>query len=599
MQDPRPLVRIATAGSVDDGKSTLIGRLLYETGSLKEDQLTAVQEASRRSGETEINFALLTDGLIDEREQKITIDVAYRPFSTPRCRFLLADTPGHAQYTRNMFTGASLADGVLILVDAGKGATVQTKRHLFLASLLRVPHVAVVVNKMDLVRWSEEAFLEVCGDLRRFTEKLAFGDLRFLPLSGLTGANLTQPSPELAWHRGGTVLEALESFAPASRKESHELRFVIQGAVRPDSGFRGVSGRAVSGSVRRGDELVLLPEDARVRVKSLHGLDGPQDEGVTGEPVVLELEPEVDASRGAVLVRPLSRPDSAWSIEAMVCWMSGSPGHAPRRVRALQGANDVPAVLERVEYVLDLAALGRTRADQVETNDVCRVALSLGEPLAVDRHDHVRATGRLLLVDPETNECLAAGVVVAARDTRLMGLAPRVVWLTGLSGAGKTTLAEGLAERLRRRGEACVVLDGDVLRGGLSADLGYSDDDRDENVRRTAELARLLCAQGVTVVCSLISPREGHRARARQIVGDPFVLVHVDAPLEVLEERDPKGLYRKARSGALPEFTGVSAPFERPDHPDLSINTAQTQIEEGVDALWNLITMGSDVKAKS
>lgn len=589
--DLRPLVRITTAGSVDDGKSTLIGRLLYETDSLKEDQLSALIEASRATGEEGLNLALLTDGLTDERSQKITIDVAYRHFATSKRRYLLADSPGHAQYTRNMFTGVSRADAAIILTDASRGLTEQSHRHLLLASLLKVPHVIVAVNKMDAVAWQEEAYLSIAASIEAFTKKLVIPHLSLIPISALTGENVTIATNQMPWFKGSSLLDSIENLVLDTRKDSHEFRFPVQTVVRPNSALRGFLGRPVSGSIRVGEEVIVLPTGTQTKIKSLLTPDGEIDRLETRQSGMILLEDEVDAARGAMLARPGSPPKVSKEVQAMVCWM-GEPWQADKtRLRMLIGTQDVPAKITELRYLLDPVELHRKQAESLSMNDIARVSIKLSDPIAADTFEHNRATGSFILVDQDSCETAAAGMILELESAanslqKSQGL---IVWLTGMSGAGKSTLADKASATLRQEGRQVVRLDGDALRAGVCSDLGFSMEDREENNRRAGEIAKLLADQGFIVLASFISPLASHRAMLRAMAPDRFIEVHVDCPTEVLKERDVKGLYAKAASGGLKEMTGVSSPYEAPENPDLYIDTSTASESESLTRLLGAI----------
>lgn len=589
--DPRPLVRVATAGSVDDGKSTFIGRLLFECGSIYEDQFEAIESASRQSGESEVNLALLTDGLKAERSQKITIDVAYRPFATEQRRYLLADAPGHVQYTRNMFTAASTADVAIMMVDAERGPTAQTRRHAFLVSLLRVPHVLVAVNKMDLVGYSESRYAALVSEIRGYVAGLEFSDLRMVPISALRGDNVVERSKRMRWFDGEPVLGYLDGLELGTRKGPVAFRFPVQTSLRPDRTFRGYAGSAVSGTVRVGDEVLIQPRGLTTSVKGLETPDGAVSEASTGEPVVMVFADEVDVGRGDLVVRPGNPATVSQTFEATVCWTGEAPLQTGRSYVLRIGPKEVRGRVDGLVYGIDLETLHRRDEGGLAMNDVGKILVTTVEPVALDEYASNRWTGSVVLVDPDSHEVSGAGVV-----TRILGgpsptLFGRgtVVWMTGLSGAGKSTIAEALAKRLLAVGRMAVRLDGDELRAGLCRDLGFSEADRDENIRRTAELAKLLSGQGLTVICSLISPLRRHRSLARETVGDMFREVFVDCSLEGAVARDPKGLYEKALDGRLSEFTGVSAPYEPPESPDLWLQTEEESVEDSVNKLLLLI----------
>jgi bifunctional enzyme CysN/CysC len=580
--DSRPLVRVATAGSVDDGKSTFLGRLLFECGAILTDQYEAIEKASLQTGETEVNLALLTDGLRAERSQKITIDVAYRHFATERRRFLLADTPGHAQYTRNMFTGASTADVAILLVDATKGPTVQTFRHAFIVSLLRVPHVLILINKMDLVRYDEGVYEKWVEEIRRYVAKLEFADLRFMPISALVGTNLVSHSDQMPWYSGPAVLEYLDSVELSPRQTPVEFRFPIQLAIRPSADFRGYAGTPVSGSIRVGDEVTALPGGQNSRVKALSTADGSISEASTGQPIVVELEDELDMVRGQTLVRSRNPSPVTTICEGTVCWMSDRPLDLTAPIQVLAGTQSQAGMISELVYRINPETLHREYVSTLGLNEIGRLVIQTSSPISLDLYDRNRATGAFLLVDPVSNETLGAGVVTRiSSEQAAMSSDGLVLWLTGLSGAGKSTLAGAFAN-----GRASVViLDGDALRAGMNSDLGFSESDRTENIRRVAELAKLLAGQGLTAVCSLISPMRHQRELARSIVGEPFREVFIRCSLETVATRDVKGLYAKAQAGEISNFTGITAAYEEPETPDLVIDTEVVSVSDGLERL--------------
>lgn len=580
--DSRPLVRVATAGSVDDGKSTFLGRLLFECGAILTDQYEAIEKASLQTGETDVNLALLTDGLRAERSQKITIDVAYRHFATERRRFLLADTPGHAQYTRNMFTGASTADVAILLVDATKGPTVQTFRHAFIVSLLRVPHVLILINKMDLVAYDSAQYEKWVEEIRQYVAKLEFADLRFMPVSALAGTNLVTRSDLMPWYSGPSVLEYLDSVELSPRQTPVEFRFPIQLAIRPSANFRGYAGTPVSGSIRVGDEVTALPGGQNSRVKALSTADGSIPEATTGQPIVVELEDELDLVRGQTLVRSRNPSPVTTTFEGTVCWMTDRGLDLSTPIQVIAGTQSQAGMISELVYRINPETLHREYVSTLGLNEIGRLVIETSSPVSVDLYDRNRATGAFLLVDPVSNETLGAGVVTRILSEQVTASADGLVlWMTGLSGAGKSTLAEAFA--CGRSG--VVILDGDALRAGMNSDLGFSEADRTENIRRVAELAKVLAGQGLTVVCSLISPMRHQRELARSIVGEPFQEVFVRCSLETVALRDVKGLYAKARAGEISNFTGITAAYEEPEAPDLVIDTEVVSVSDGLERL--------------
>jgi len=588
------LLRIATAGSVDDGKSTLIGRLLFDSKAIFEDQLAAVEQTSRDRGDDQPNLALLTDGLRAEREQGITIDVAYRYFATPRRKFIIADTPGHIQYTRNMVTGASTADVALILIDARKGVLEQSRRHAFLASLLGIPHLVVCINKMDLVDYSAERFEEIRDDFRRFAMKLEIADLSFVPVSALVGDNVVERSAAMAWYQGSSLLHHLEELYVASDRNLIDARFPVQYVIRPQSAderlhdFRGYAGTIAGGVFKPGDDVTVLPSGFATSVQSIWGPGGtPIDEAFAGQAVTMQLTDHVDVSRGDLICRPANRPHTGHDIDAMVCWLSAGSTLMPGARYTIQHTTTATkASVKQLDYRLDVNSLHRDEtAAQLSLNEIGRVRLRTQAPLHFDPYRRNRETGSFILIDDATNSTVAAGMInrpsqqdamvvwhegAVHRDERAnRGL---TVWLTGLPGSGKSSVAVELERRLVASGRPAYLLDGDNLRHGLNADLGFGATDRAENVRRVGEVARLLADAGVVAVVSLVSPYRADRDRVRDIHAEarlPFLEVFVDTPLQVCEARDPKGMYAKARRGEIKDFTGVDDPYEAPASPEL------------------------------
>ncbi|HEY3445724.1 MAG TPA: sulfate adenylyltransferase subunit CysN [Myxococcales bacterium] len=598
------LLRFVTMGSVDDGKSTLIGRLLHDTESVFVDQLKAVKSASEKLKRDGVDLSLLTDGLRAEREQGITIDVAYRHFATPRRRFIIADTPGHVQYTRNMATGASTADLALLLVDARNGLLTQTRRHAFIASLLGLKHLVLVVNKMDAVGFDQAVFQRIADEFQQFAARLRFTDLRCIPISALAGDNVVTRSAHMPWYSGPAVLEHLETVYVGGDRNLVDLRFSVQTVVRPHQDFRGYAGQVVSGVIRQGDEVVALPSERRSRVKEIVTFDGPRAYAFPPQSVTVVLEDELDISRGDVLVRPHNRPPLRRDLEAMMVWLSAEPLRVGEPYLVKHLAAQVKGVVKAVAYRVDPDTLHREDATTLNLNDIGRISLTVYRPLPSDGYETNRATGSFILIDPVSNATVGAGMIVdraqagtiqveppsndqpmtAEQRASRFGQKPCTLWLTGLSGAGKSTLARGLEKRLFSQGRACFVLDGDEVRGGLNKGLGFSAEDRCENIRRCAEVARLMNEAGLLVVTAFISPYRADRKMAREIVGDGrFVELFVDAPLEVCEKRDVKGLYRKARAGEIKAFTGVSDPYEAPESPELRLATGTIDLEASLD----------------
>ena len=601
----RDLLRFLTCGSVDDGKSTLIGRLLYEAGAVPADVMAQVERDSARAGRRTVDWSLLVDGLEAEREQGITIDVAYRFFSTPRRAFIVADTPGHEQYTRNMATGASTAELAVLLVDARKGLLPQTRRHAAIASLLGVRQAVLAVNKMDLVGWDEAVFRGIEAGFAAVAASLGL-HVAAIPVSARSGGNLARAAPEAPWFGGPTLLSALEEAPCGEADAGGPFRLPVQYVNRPDADFRGFAGTVASGVVRPGDAVVVAASGRRTTVARVIGLDGDAAEARAGEAVTLTLADEVDVARGDLLAGPRDRPTVARDFTARVIWMA-EEALTPGRSHLLKlGGRTVPVRVTRVRSRLDVADLSETAASSLELNEIGRCELLASEPLAFDPYAQNRRTGGFILIDRRTGATLGAGLIegglsrasnVHRQDSsvrridreRMGGHRGACVWLTGLSGSGKSSVADALETRLHARGVRTLVLDGDNLRHGLNRDLGFSPADRTENIRRTAETARLLVESGAVAIVSLISPLRADREAARALFApDDFLEVFVDATVELCASRDSKGLYAKALRGEIAEFTGVSAPYERPERAELVLDAAAVSPADGaaaVDAL--------------
>tara|TARA_B100000683_G_scaffold49807_1_gene47205 strand:+ start:3285 stop:5234 length:1950 start_codon:yes stop_codon:yes gene_type:complete len=605
------LLRISTAGSVDDGKSTLIGRLLHECKSIYDDHYKSMINDSKKWNRDGMDYALLLDGLKAEREQGITIDVAYRFFSTPNRHFIVADTPGHEQYTRNMATGASTADLAIILVDASKGLLPQSRLHASIASLLGIKRAVVAVNKMDLVGYKQKYFRDIEQSFRSFAEKLNFTDVRFIPMSALKGDNVVKKSKAMPWYEGTALLPYLESLYIGSDRNLIDLRFPVQYVNRPTADFRGYCGTVESGVIRRGDAIMVLPSGKETKVKSLVTMDGELDYAYPHQAITVCLEDEIDISRGNILVHPGNVPKIDRQVEANVVWMSEEPLDITKKYLLRQNTNEVRAVVSNVKYQIDTNTLHRKESDTLQLNQVGQLSIECFKPLAYDAYEQNRKTGAFILIDPVTYNTVAAGMLldkqnatslfsddgtqepvanniyryngaVTSSDRQgALGQKASCLWLTGLSGAGKSTVAYALEEELLRQHVHPYVLDGDNVRHGLNRDLGFSPEERRENIRRVAETARLMMDAGLVVICSFISPFKEDREMARKIIGDRFFEVHVDASLETCESRDPKGLYQKARNGEIANFTGVSAPYEAPSNPDLVLNNDRDATLDG------------------
>ncbi|HEY1521672.1 MAG TPA: sulfate adenylyltransferase subunit CysN [Solirubrobacteraceae bacterium] len=591
----RTLLRFVMCGSVDDGKSTLIGRLLYESGSLLLDQLEALEADSRAAGTQgeELDFALLLDGLAAERAQGITIDVAYRHFSTANRHFIVADAPGHEQYTRNMITGASTADCAVILVDARKGLLRQTRRHSHVVSLLGIRDVVLAVNKMDLVGYAEERFNEIAEEYRGFGAQLGLERVVCIPVSALRGDNVLAGSEEMPWYQGQTLMQYLDTLeVDQARMQQASFRMPVQWVNRPDLDFRGYSGTIAGGIVRPGDEVIVAPSGQRTRVERIVTHDGEQESSVAGQSITLTLTDELDITRGDLIAHSHEPPGVADQFEATIVWMGDEPMLRGRSYLLHVGGKTVPATVAPLKHKLNIDTMAPIAATKLELNEIGVAEIELSQPIAFDPYLENRDTGGFILIDRITNNTVGAGLIHFAlrrsqnlrwqvlsvdkheRSTQLHQR-PTVLWLTGLSGAGKSTLANLIEVELHRRGHLTYLLDGDNVRHGLNADLGFTPSDRAENIRRVAEVAHLMVDAGLLVIVSFISPFRAEREMARSLFEpDEFVEIHVDAPLEVAEERDPKGLYKKARAGQLTNFTGIDSPYEPPEGPELRVDTA-------------------------
>ena len=621
--ETKDLLRFLTCGSVDDGKSTLIGRLLYDSHMIYEDQLEKVTKDSKIYGTTGDDFdpALLTDGLKAEREQGITIDVAYRYFSTDKRKFIIADCPGHEQYTRNMATGASTCNLAVILIDARHGVITQTRRHSFICSLLGIKHVIVAVNKMDLVDWSEEKYETIKQDFNEAVARLDFADIHFIPLSALKGDNVVDRSDAMLWYDGPTFLNHLENVNISTDRNLIDMRLPVQYVLRPNLDFRGFSGTMASGVVRVGDEVASLPSRQQSRIKAIYGADGEQQEAFSQQAITVTLEDEIDVSRGNMLVPVNNVPHIGNEFEAMVVWMHEGAAQAGKSYLIKHTSSMVPGVLSEIRYKVDVNTMKRDKnADEqvaeLALNEIARCNITLHRPIAFDSYSRNRDTGAFIVVDRLTNVTVAAGMILdrivskpsadkapvsqhivksdslvsAEQRQQLLKQQGATIWLTGLSGSGKSTIANELEKQLIDAGHLCYILDGDNVRHGLNRDLGFSMEDRKENIRRIAEVAALMNEAGGIVITSFISPYLSDRADARSVIGDErMVEVFVDTPLEVCEARDPKGLYVKARSGEIQQFTGISDPYEPPAKAEITITTETVSPEKAAEQISNAL----------
>ncbi len=605
----KSLLRFITCGSVDDGKSTLIGRFLYESKLVFEDHLAALEADSKKVGTqgNDLDFALLVDGLAAEREQGITIDVAYRFFSTERRKFVVADTPGHEQYTRNMVTGASTAELAVILVDARKGILTQTRRHSFLVSLLGIRHVVLAVNKLDLVDYSREVYETIDAEYRAFAAELGITDIVSIPLSALRGDNVTEHSANTPWYEGPTLVQHLESVEVDHDLDSKPFRFVVQWVNRPDLDFRGYSGVVVGGTVKPGDRVRIVPSGVESTVTRVVTYDGDLDLAVAGESVTLCLADEVDVSRGDVVASATAPPAVADQFETHIIWMTEEEMLPGRRYLVKMGATTVGATIDHPKHQVNVNTLEHVAAKTLELNQIGICNVYLDRPIPYDPYVENRDMGGFIVIDRLTNNTVGAGLVHFAlrradnvhwqaievdrtAHATLKGQRPAVLWFTGLSGAGKSTIANIVERKLHAVGRHTYLLDGDNLRHGLNRDLGFTMADRVENVRRTAEVASLMADAGLIVLVSLISPYRAERRMARDLIGEEhFKEVYVDTPIDVAETRDRKGLYAKARRGEIPNFTGIGAPYEEPEHPDLHVLTGNLTPEQAADAVIALL----------
>ena len=624
---PAELLRFATAGSVDDGKSTLIGRLLYDSKQVLADQLEHVEQTSKQMGSDFLDLSLLTDGLRAEREQGITIDVAYRYFATAERRFIIADTPGHEQYTRNMVTGASTADLAIVLIDARKGMLPQSRRHAFISSLLRIPHLVVCVNKMDLVDFDQEVFQGIVDEFEDFAAKLDVPDVTFIPISALLGDNVVERSEAMPWYQGPPLLYHLEHVHIASDRNLIDVRFPVQWVIRPrekgGSDYRSYAGQVAGGVLRPGDDIVVLPSGQHSKIAGIDTFDGPVAEAFPPMSVALRLADDIDVSRGSTIVRAQNQPTVTSSFECQLCWMSEQSLSPQRRYLVKHTTRTAAVSAMDVRYRIDLDDLHRDEtATTLELNDLGRVRLELSSPLVFDSYRRNKVTGSLIVIDEASNETVAAGVILDTevevedapsgepRPTQSpnvkwqrseltrrarwesLGHPGATIWFTGLPGAGKSTIASAVEERLVAAGRPAFLLDGDNLRHGLNGDLGFDEAARCENVRRTAHVARLFAEAGTIALVSLVSPYGCDRDVASGLHSASdlhFIEVFVDAPLEVCEQRDPKGLYARARAGEITGMTGVDAPYQVPSRPDLVLHSSKEAVDAAVERVMQTL----------
>jgi bifunctional enzyme CysN/CysC len=621
--EPAELLRIATAGSVDDGKSTLIGRLLLDSKAIYEDQLAAIERASRQRGDAEIDLALLTDGLRAEREQGITIDVAYRYFSTPRRKFVIADTPGHVQYTRNMVTGASTAELAIVLIDARKGVLTQSRRHGYIAALLQIPHMLVAVNKMDLVGYDQAVFDAIVAEYSTFAGRLDVRSIAFIPIAALHGDNVVSASKWMPWYSGPSLMHYLETVDVGVHRNYVDFRFPVQLAVRPHQDFRGFAGQVASGQVTVGDEVLILPSRQTSRVRSIVAGGEQAQEAAQGDSIIISLDHEIDVSRGDMIVHPHNLPQLDNKLESTLCWLSTEPLDPQRGYLIQHTTRQISATISQVRHRIDVDTLEQHPADTLGLNEIGHVLLHTTQPLFFDDFTANRVTGSFILIDAYSHNTVAAGMIrrrtsgtgewatprvngqvqplVRPRSTNVVwqgaaitrtqreqsnGHKAAVLWFTGLSGAGKSTIAQALEQRLFALGCQTFYLDGDNVRHGLNGDLGFSAAERKENIRRVAEVAKLAFDHGQLALCTFISPYRVDRDEARALLPPgSFLEIAVRCDLDECIRRDPKGLYKRALAGELPEFTGVSSPYEEPLAPELTIAADALTVEQSVQVI--------------
>ena len=599
----KSLLRFITCGSVDDGKSTLIGRLLYESKMIFEDQLTALEQDSKKVGTQgeNIDFALLVDGLAAEREQGITIDVAYRFFATEHRKFIVADTPGHEQYTRNMATGASTADLAVLLIDARQGVLTQTKRHAFIASQLGVRHIVLAVNKMDLVDYSENVFNEIVEDFKAFAAQLDIPNLHAIPVSALVGDNVVDGSRFMPWYERPSLLGYLEGVDVEAEEISLPFRMPVQWVNRPDLDFRGYAGRIAGGIIRPGDDIRILPSGKQSKIARIVTMDSDLDEAVSGQSVTLTLTDEIDISRGDVIATSETPPEISDQFDTTIIWLSEEPMLPGRSYRMKTSSRLVSATVNAPKHKTDVNTLQKLPARTLQLNEIGNCTLAVDRPIAFDSYAENRQTGSFILIDRMTNNTVGMGMINfplrraanihwqnldinKAANAEQKGQNPAVLWFTGLSGSGKSTIANEVQRRLYATGRHSFILDGDNVRHGLNRDLGFTDADRVENIRRVAEVSKLMVEAGLIMLVSFISPFRAERDLARNLMEEgEFIEIFVNTPLSVAETRDPKGLYKKARAGNLKNFTGIDSPYEAPENPEIEINTAEMSVEDAAE----------------
>jgi len=609
--EEKSLLRFITCGSVDDGKSTLIGRMLYESHMLFDDQLSSLKTDSKKIGTQgeEIDFALLVDGLAAEREQGITIDVAYRFFSTDKRKYIVADTPGHEEYTRNMATGASTADVAIILVDAEQGVLTQTRRHSFIVSMVGVKNVLLAINKLDLVEYSQQVYDDIVSEYREFADSaLNLESITPVPISALMGDNVVNKSENTPWFNGQTIMQYLETVEVSNQKALQSFRMPVQWVNRPNSKFRGFSGLIASGEINTGDEVRILPGGNTSHIKSIVTWEGELPKAIVGKSVTITLEDEIDVSRGDIIALSSDPCGEADQFQARILWMNNDAMMPGRQYLLKSSTQSATLTLGKLKHRIDVNTLDHLPAKTLELNEIGVCNISLDKRIAFDSYDDNQTMGGFIIVDRLSNNTVGMGLIDFAlrrsenihwqkmdvsQDSRAeqKSQTPRIIWFTGLSGSGKSSIANILEKKLQSLGKHTITLDGDNIRHGLNRDLGFTEADRVENIRRVGEVAKLMLNSGLICITSFISPFESERAMARSLVSEnEFVEVFVDTPLSVCEERDVKGLYAKARSGEIPNFTGISSPFEDPKNPEIRIDTTKISAEEAANQIIEFIT---------
>lgn len=604
-QSSLDLLRFITCGSVDDGKSTLIGRMLYEAQMIFEDQVTSLRNDSKKMGTQggEIDFALLVDGLAAEREQGITIDVAYRFFNTDHRKFIVADTPGHEQYTRNMVTGASTADVAVILLDATQGVLTQTRRHSFIASLLGIKHVVLAVNKMDLANFDEKTYDDIVEEYRAFSRDLSFETITEIPMSALEGDNVIQRSSRTTWYTGPTLLGFLETAEVGRSQLDHPFRFPVQWVNRPSHEFRGYTGTIVAGQVEKGQAVRVLPSGEMANIDEIILYKTKLDKAVADQAVTITLDREVDISRGDVIVAADEPCQASDQFEVSLVWMDQEEGFIGRNYWMIIGTTKVNATIRDIKFKYNINTFEHISSQSLALNEICEVTLSLDKDVPYESYQACKAMGAFVLIDRYSHATVGAGMINFAlrraenvhrqaleidkkARAKLNGHSGRALWFTGLSGSGKSTVANALEQALHEKGVHTYILDGDNVRHGLNRDLGFTDADRIENVRRVAEVTKLMVDAGIVVITSFISPFRSERRMARELFdAGEFIEVYVNVTLDQAEERDPKGLYKKARRGELPNFTGIDSAYEEPEIPEIELKTGERSVEECVEQI--------------